>query len=277
MSGVWSTPTLDLVLPSNGSLTPGSGTTYIGGPRLPADLTLLGVDSAIVFYSTPQGLANNVWYWYIAHFTVGTDDLLVEGWMEAGGVNHIVKNDYVRDGGVTRYRILTKNTQYVELAGTTRVVDDVGIELRAASAPANGIFINTGAGVIKAIGAGTVLDTWQTSTTTQTIAGVANCNVKVAWRQTPDYVIEARFFVTVPGGGLPAIPTFSSFNLPGAMPVPDMGVLINQGPHYAGNYTAGAAQGSFNGRYEAGKAYVFGLPAGVTFLEGSGTFTQVKP
>lgn len=259
MSGVWSTPTLEITVPSNVSPAPGSGAIYLGGPSLPQELKNAGYTSALVWFSSGSAYMK---YWFMARY----GDLSVDNWtfgyctvapgptlgtlvnFDAISAFSFPTNDVQRD--LTKIQLLVGKGGYVRLNLSP---------------------------IIKADYALTGLDGWTTNSSTQTIAGVANCNVKVAWRQTPDYVIDARFFVTVPGGGLPAIPTFSSFNLPGAMPVPDMDVLINQGPHYAGNYTAGAAQGSFNGRYESGKAYVFGLPAGVTFLEGSGTFTQVKP
>ena len=66
MSGVWSNLlVLDIAFPSNGSLTPGSGTVYIGGPRLPAELVAAGMKGAIVFYSVSGDTL--VEYYFLAY------------------------------------------------------------------------------------------------------------------------------------------------------------------------------------------------------------------
>ena len=65
MSGVWNTATLDIALPSNGRLVPGSGTVYIGGPRLPSELKSVGSQGAIVFYGNAGD--NLAKYYYLAY------------------------------------------------------------------------------------------------------------------------------------------------------------------------------------------------------------------
>ena len=70
MSGIWDAVlTLDLTIPSNGPLVPGSSTVYIGGPNLPAELVALGANGAIIFYSSPTDTAAE--YYYLAYFTNG--------------------------------------------------------------------------------------------------------------------------------------------------------------------------------------------------------------
>lgn len=56
----------DLTLPPDGSLTPGSGTVYIGGPQLPAAMSQF--ESAIIFFTDTLGLAQGIDFWYLAHF-----------------------------------------------------------------------------------------------------------------------------------------------------------------------------------------------------------------
>lgn len=66
MSGVWSNIlVLDIAFPSNGALTPGSGTVYIGGPRLPAELVAAGMKGAIVFFSVSGDTL--VEYYFLAY------------------------------------------------------------------------------------------------------------------------------------------------------------------------------------------------------------------
>lgn len=67
MAGVWSTATLDLVIPSTGLLEPGSGSLYIGGPRLPDVLTDAGINDGFVWYTDEDGFDAGYDYWFLAH------------------------------------------------------------------------------------------------------------------------------------------------------------------------------------------------------------------
>lgn len=78
---------VDITIPSNGSLTPGSGTVYIGGPQL---VNIIGLNvaqykSAIVWFTDASGLAQGVDYWFMAHFSDATFDGVRQGYYPTGG------------------------------------------------------------------------------------------------------------------------------------------------------------------------------------------------
>lgn len=283
MSGVWNTATLDITIPSDGSLTPGSGTVYIGGPQLPTEIKSV-FPAAIVFYSTIESAV--IKYWFIAHSQNGTISGLVHGYVDvAGGVRYLTDQAFYDTATADYGHRFTDGGQNVLLQVQGRGTDlvyDLNLDQTYWTTGANlrtGPAVNGNDVYIKSTKAASTQDEWTTDSSTQTITGVAGCTVRFMWRWTPDYLCEVRFFVQVPGGGLPAVPTFSSFAYPVGLPPVDLGPggSVNQGPHWSGNYTAGAAQGSVNGRLEVGNAYFFGTPVGLTTLEGSATYTVAKP
>ena len=100
MAGVWSqVRVLDIVLPNNGSLTPGSGTVYIGGPRLPSELRSAGYNAALVFYTGTGVVPANIKYWFIAHSSnaVSHLDSLEFGWVSNLGIITPVQTIYFDD------------------------------------------------------------------------------------------------------------------------------------------------------------------------------------
>jgi hypothetical protein len=86
--------------------------------------------------------------------------------------------------------------------------------------------LHTGPVAIKALN--TVQDQWNTSVTTQTIGGVANCPVAIDWRLTPDYVLDVRVLI----GNCPAPPVGATVALPAAMPAVDYSPSVGpRGPY----------------------------------------------
>lgn len=78
----------DLTLPPGGSLTPGSGTIYIGSTQLPVGLAGVGgYKSAIVWFTDAIGLAAGIDYWFMAHFSDGglVEDGVRFGYYPTGG------------------------------------------------------------------------------------------------------------------------------------------------------------------------------------------------
>jgi hypothetical protein len=299
MSGVWSSIlNLDLTIPSNGSLTPGSGNIYIGGPQLPPTLPA-NFKGALIFYSDPIGLSQGVDYWYIAHFSDATSDGLEIGYYPTGGpstVRHSTQFfqnnfDHNVNETVTGIATLQTKTGLVQIKNLSAYGNAIQIQT-----PGRVQISNDGTGkliefsnqtdpVIKA-GNAPNIDQWLTDTSTQTIlnataGGVAGCTVKCDWRVTVDRLVEFRSYVTIPGPGLPASGQYTWFNAPAVFAAltdssPSGG---SKGPYVTGNYYIGGTNGygCINGRIDGNTVYFFNVPAGVTSLELGGVFTTVKP
>lgn len=241
MAGVWSNIlTLDMTIPTNGDLVPGSGTVYIGGPNLPATLPPQ-YKAALIFYTDAIGLAQGIDYWFIAHYSDASADALQIGFYPTGGptvvgtLNNLVLNSrqlsildsfkgdiFLRvlssDGSGNGQIVVTNQAsggliQLITRDGTTQfktIGNNNVIELDTRNDP-----------VIKAWNNPRV-DVWQESNTSENIAGLAGTDVKIAWRQTIDRILEMRFvftFQSAPGS------MSWSYTLPGQIPRPDASTM----------------------------------------------------
>jgi len=323
VSSIWSSVlSLDLTIPSNGSTTAGSGTIYIGGPRLPSELVAANFKGALVFYSDAIGLAAGVKYWYLARFTDGIRESLSIGWCDLTGVlTDMISGGYdssialfttlitsgpasVSTQGNDIYAVTSTGDVTVasligalKLQGTGTDIDAIANNLIRLRTISNGITFEgpvLNGPVLKVSGLTSSpsnikikvetngngfndQDAWNTNTSVQTIAGLPGCTVRFAWRWTADYICDARFYITFPGAGLPAVPTFASVALPVALPPVDSNaVVFNQGPHFTGIYVAGGVQGAVSGRFDTGIMYFFGTPANMVILESSVMYTVAK-
>lgn len=290
MAGVWSSVlTLDLVIPSNGALSPGSNTFYIGGPRIPADLKADGALSALIWYSNADGLAAGVDYWYIAHLRLGSQqDLLQAGYKPTGSTRRALWGGWIEASGKEYATFEAYNT--LNLEATTEDVNVTSVLHDIVVTAARAIFIEadyTGPGALQLIApngsvamgkasgipgsnlqfAGfntsrvqmraynTDQDKWNSSTTSQTIGGVANCTVLLNWRFTADYILDVRYFVTFPVA--PGAAANMSFTLPGSFPTTDLAPLTTRGAYGLCLSQAGGTLVNMITRIDPGIIYVF--------------------
>jgi hypothetical protein len=190
MAGVWdSILTLELIVPSNGSLTPGSATIYIGGPQLPVELVGYGVTGAIVWYSD-QANVNVYDYTFIA-LVPGS------GWVRGScsGGNLTLAERWVING-LPPYTPAQLSAFGYESHGTDTSFDWI----------LNGVgyveYIEmNGLGVVPYIKAGvsSSIDLWKGPyASVQTIAGVAGTTVQYDVRRTVDGLVEIRFAIVFP-------------------------------------------------------------------------------
>lgn len=299
MAGIWSTTlNLDLTIPTNGNLTPGSGTVYIGGPNLPTTLPP-NYKSALIFYTDPAGLAQGIDYWYIAHYSDGGADALQIGYYPTGGpvvlsvINelflgnrHLVGLDsqkgdiYLRvlspDGSGNGQVYIHNNAD----AGVIQLATKSGSSQFQTFGRSELIELDTrGAPIIKAWNSPTI-DQWQSNGSFQTLNTIGGCTVKFDWRITVDRICDTRVTVNIPGAGLPAIPTNSFMNLPAAFPITNAAITNPFGPMLAGMWNVGStgAQGPVNARIDSAGAKLnwFGTPAGVNDMIFSGSFSLDK-
>jgi hypothetical protein len=304
----------DLTLPPGGSLTPGSGTVYIGGPNLPASMSQF--ESAIIFYSDTVGLAHGIDYWYLAHFGQShvpfTADGIQIGFYPTGGpqtlsmfgvfVDSNGRDDVTIETNTGNIILNSRRQLTLESMANFAMFIFSGLDLEMSSANGGIVYLASDFGNIsfrKALGSNTeiaeirnlgtqpnikalnsvTIDVWQTATTTQTMNGVAGCTTVFAWRITIDWVVEVRMLFNTPVGSFFTPVPFFSFALPAAFPTIDsVAAVNNQGPHLIG--IASAPQTPCSVRIDpGGTGYVFNnaTPAGCNIIEVSGTFTIAKP
>ena len=259
MSGVWSTPTLEITVPSNVSPIPGSGAIYLGGPQLPAELRSYGYTAGLVWFA---GNTSFLKYWFMARESGVDFERWSFGYCDNAGTLVFLDNA-VGYAAPDNYL----------LRSITNLATLTGLGLRGSlrlGTPGN----PTGTVMLLANFSVTTQDGWNTSSTTQTFGGVANCTVKIDWRWTPDYIMDLRFSVSCPSA-----PTGStaSANLPATVPAIDlspggMGVLGAVSASQIGARTAMTARLTTT----QVQVYIATNPNGNTLFEGSFTTTLNK-
>jgi len=296
---------LDLTLPPGGSLTPGSGTVYIGGPHLPTEIKALNTFGAIIFYSgSGDPLAD---YYYIAYFqlfgvyylSIGykrhSDGVLVSRFQTSANTSaqtYLSGPDPVADAEFIMNQVGISINAYdglVSLHASVRNIieskvtssGNVGVTFRAWTGgdKLNIVSLGTNAPFIRADTTNTILDQWHTDTSTQTIGGVANFTVNQAWRLTPDYVIDYRTYITGPNPF--PVANVAGYNLPASFPTVDS-IVVGTGnlkPFIPASGEGGLGFYPMSVRFETnGTATIFlaNNPQGNTALEGGGSFTIPK-
>ena len=259
MSGVWSTATLEITVPSNVAPSPGSGALYLGGPNLPSELSSFGYTSAIVWFA---GNTSFLKYWFMARESDPSFERWTFGYCDLSGT--LVNLDNSVGYGPPDNYLLRTLTDIATISG-----NDLRGFLRLGT-PDN----PTGTVLLLADFSLTTQDGWNTSSTTQTVGGVANCTVNIDWRWTPDYIMELRFSILCPSA--PSGSTMTA-NLPGTVPAIDlspggMGVLGAVSASQVGTRTAMTARLSTTQIL----VYIATNPNGNTSFEGSFTTTLAK-
>lgn len=215
MSGVWNTAQLDITIPSNGSLTPGSGTIYIGGPRLPSVLSSFGVSTGIIFYSDSVGLAAGINYWFIGKYSYPTvENSIVVGWVDTSNtVRFSYKNGYISTLNQFFTDVQSDDATLSLITGTGG-----GFTLSSVNAATSWVKSNVGDLVIK--GGPTHQDDWKTATSSVTFLGKAS-TVNIEYRLTPDYIAEVRWKISCNSGGWSTGVDHFTLPLPGWFPLCD--------------------------------------------------------
>lgn len=303
MSGIWSSVlNLDLVIPSNGSLTPGSNTVYIGGPRLPAKLKAAGAKGAIVFYSSATDAQAN--YYYIAYIdpggfgnyviSLGYEEkftTILRPWLTS--TSSPVGATALTFGTATSINLNSTGIDITGLGKSVRIRATSGANITLS--PAGQVIFYDGSGVvpvdprlyiqdldttkpcIKAYTPSTDLDQWNQSTRTNvTIGGVANCTVKLDWRLTPDFVLDVRYYVTFPAA--PGAAANMSFSTPPGFPTTDVAPSTARGAYGLCLTQAGGGLVNMVTRIDPGIIYVFtNGTLNIATFEASLTLTIPKP
>lgn len=325
MSSIWSSVlSLDLTIPSNGSTTAGSGTIYIGGPRLPSELVAANFKGALVFYSDAIGLAAGVKYWYLARFTDGIRESLSIGWCDLSGVlTDMISGGY--DSSIALFTTLitsgpaTVSTQgndiyavtstgdvtvasligALNLQGTGTDIDAIANNLIRLRTISNGITFEgpiINGPVLKVSGLTASpsnvkmkvttngngvndQDVWNSSTTLQTVNGIANFQCNIYWRWTADYICEVRFYL-LSSGPVPAGGTLTC-NMPANFPSVDYAPGNPRGPAGVAIGSGGANLTTMASRIQAGtpntlQVFMAGNPNNNLGFEGSFVFTLAK-
>lgn len=231
----------DLTLPPGGSLTPGSGTVYIGGPQLPVGIaTDPQYKAAIIFYTDAIGLSMGIDYWFIAHFSL--EDLIKSssldgvrwGYYPTGGPQTVPMVTPLRNTGLDQTFVEaldevivqttgTNSTTYIQANGTNGAVQLLATSKIFMFATLGKILMQkdlatvtealeiTGLGTapkIRALGSSTV-DVWQTDLANISTVGASTLTSDWEVRITVDKVVEVRLNIHCS----PALPN-TSFTIP---------------------------------------------------------------
>lgn len=269
MAAIWDDIlVLDLTLPSNGPLTSGSGTVYLGGPRLPAELKALGVSGAVVWYS--KGVQSNIWqYSFIANTPT---DGFIQGQVDANGV---VWNVFTYgQAGTSLQPNLTVSTSSL----TLDVENSLGpgsVYFTANNSLNYGLQIDTGVApgpCIKAVNS-TGIDVWSGNytATAVNIDGRSACETRWNWYLSPDYRCELHWEINTTVGVFPTV-AFLTVPIPAGLNLPQPHAQTSP---VEGGYGPGVMNSlSTNARIDSGTGNMFvftnGLVGGTI---GNGTFT----
>jgi hypothetical protein len=303
----------DLTLPPGGSLTPGSGTVYIGGPNLPASMSQF--ESAIIFYSDTVGLAHGIDYWYLAHFGQShvpfTADGIQIGFYPTGGPNTLSmfgvfvdsngRDDVTIETNTGNIILNSRRQLTLESAVGQSMVLLSGNDLELESAGSGIVYLASAFGNvsfrktmgsnseiveirnlgtqpnIKALNSATI-DVWQSIVTLATNIGGVNADVYFDWRQTVDFVVECRWVIN-----------WGPYGVPGSMgltrPLPAGMPIVDASPSNANGTAAfypfvvsGGSGGIYMLAAVATTLFIFGPnPNNNTFARGSFMYTTVKP
>lgn len=259
MAGVWNTAQLDLLLPSNGVQACGSGTVYIGGPQLPSDLILGGYTNGVVFWSTPTQCAQGVEYFFIAQRaglwvlgmkpTVGLFRETVRmGWDGSEWITRVIS-----PGAADRSTLLLSENYWQAIAGSS--AGDTQWSIIKGSAQAG-------------------QDTWISSVSSRTVAGVANVTCSRSYRVTPDYWVDFRFAFQFPSA--PAVRQWAVTSIIDPLVSPDANPVQN--PKGIAHDTAG---GVYACEAQPNGTLVFigpaSNPGGLTEFRGQLSYSIAKP
>jgi len=333
MSSIWSSSiNLDMTIPSNGSATPGSGTIYIGGPRLPSELVAAGFKGALVFFSDAAGLAAGIKYWYLAHITVGGSESLSMGSCDTlGALTDVVAAQYdlgthaliaaLTDNNGASVNVSTdvliqsfqgsvdlsalkptgsdvvlQASRNVQLGAVSQVVLNPGSLVyvispslkfdQGGTGPSltmDGTNVANGPIKTKVTTNGPTYnnpqDTWNSSSTLQTVNGIANFQCNIYWRWTADYICEVRFFL-LSSGPVPSGSTLTC-NMPANFPSVDYAPGNPRGPAGVAIGSGGANLTTMASRIQTGtpntlQVFMSGNPNNNIGFEGSFVFTLAK-